>query len=123
MDSDRLLLVRRGSPPQAGRWSLPGGRVERGETLADALEREVREETGLETRCGRFVGWVERIGPRHHFVILDFAVAVRGGTLHAGGDADEVAWVAREDLTELPLVDGLEGFLRDHDVLSGPREG
>jgi len=116
-DGGRLLLVRRGSPPQAGRWSLPGGRVEHGETLAQALEREVREETALEARCGAFVGWVERIGVGHHFVILDFEVEVTSGTPCAGSDVSEVAWVAAEEIPALPLVDGLELFLRDHGIL------
>lgn len=113
----RLLLVRRGSPPQVGRWSLPGGRVERGETLAQALEREVYEETALEARCGTFVGWVERIGAGYHFVILDFAMEVTGGTLRAGSDVSEAAWVPLEEVCSLPLVDGLERFLREHGVL------
>jgi 8-oxo-dGTP diphosphatase len=117
VDDGRLLMVRRGSPPQSGRWSLPGGRVEHGETLAQALEREVQEETGLETRCGRFVGWVERIGAGHHFVILDFTVEVTGGALHAGEDAAEAAWVPLHAVPALPLVDGLESFLREHGVL------
>lgn len=116
-DGGQLLLVRRASPPQAGRWSLPGGRVEHGETLAEALEREVQEETGLETRCGAFVGWVERIGDGHHFVILDFAVEVTGGQLRAGSDVSEAAWVSCEEVPFLGLVDGLERFLRDHDLL------
>jgi len=115
-----LLLVRRGHEPEAGRWSLPGGRVEAGETLAQALEREVLEETGLEVRCGALLGWVERIGPGHHFVILDFFVEAASGALRAGGDATEAAWVALPVVAGLDLVEGLAGFLRDHRVLAPP---
>ena len=115
-----LLLVRRGHEPEAGRWSLPGGRVEAGETLSQALEREVLEETGLEVRCGTLLGWVERIGPGHHFVILDFFVEVASGALRAGGDATEAAWVVLPAVAGLDLVEGLAGFLRDHRVLASP---
>ena len=116
---EALLLVRRDRAPEAGRWSLPGGRVEAGETLAEAVVREVAEETGLSVRCGRFVGWVERFGPGYHFVILDFAVTVLGGTLAAGDDAREVRWVPLGELGSISLVTGLEAFLRDHDVVPG----
>jgi 8-oxo-dGTP diphosphatase len=111
-----LLLVRRGRPPEAGRWSLPGGRLEAGETLRAAVEREVLEETGLEARCGELVGWVERMGPAHHFVILDFAVTVEPGRPQAGGDAAEVAWVPLGELGRVELVSGLAEFLADHQV-------
>ena len=117
MHDGSLLLVRRSQPPQAGRWSLPGGRVEWGETLERAVEREVLEETGLAVRCGPFLGWVERRDDDHHFVILDFTVSVEGGSPVAGGDASAVAWVLVGDLSGVDLVDGLEAFLRRHDVV------
>lgn len=117
VDGDSLLLVRRAQPPQAGRWSLPGGRVERGETLARAVEREVQEETGLSVRCGPLLGWVERMDDDHHFVILDFTVSVEGGSPMSGGDASAVAWVPLAELSGLDLVDGLDAFLRSHGVV------
>jgi 8-oxo-dGTP diphosphatase len=115
---DRLLLIRRARPPGAGRWSLPGGRVEHGEVLAEALVREVVEETGLDAVCGELIGWVERIGPGYHFVILDFAATVaEPDRLRAGDDADDAVWVARDRVTGLDLVDGLAEFLMDHGVI------
>ncbi|HUY21019.1 MAG TPA: NUDIX domain-containing protein [Acidimicrobiales bacterium] len=115
----RLLLVQRANPPQAGRWTVPGGRVEPGEALAAAVEREVREETGVVVRCGPMLGWVERIGPDHHFVILDFVVDVPSDAPApvAGDDAAAVAWVALAEVPAVALVDGLEEFLRAHGVL------
>ncbi len=119
-----LLLVRRGHEPEAGSWSVPGGRVEHGETLAQAVEREVLEETGLTVRCGELVGWVERIDARHHFVILDFTaspVADPPWSLSAGGDAADARWVPLPDVPGLGLVNGLEAFLRRHGVLRAQR--
>lgn len=124
----RLLLVRRGRGPAAGEWSVPGGRVEPGETLHEAVVRETGEETGLEVVVSRFLGWVERIHDAaagagaeggHHFVILDFAVDVLDPDRDpvAGDDAAEVAWVALEDLSEVRLVGGLLDFLEDTGVL------
>ena len=118
VDDERLLLVRRGRGPAAGEWSVPGGRVEGGETLAEAVVRELAEETDLEGICGQLVGWVERIDDDHHFVILDFAVTVLDPTTPAAGDdAAEAAWVALGDVAELRLVDGLAEFLHDHGIL------
>lgn len=113
-----LLLVQRGRGPAIGRWSVPGGRVEPGETLAEAVEREVAEETGLAVSCGRFLGWVERISSDHHFVIMDFAAEPTGTTNPvAGDDAAAATWVRFDDLGGYDLVDGLEPFLREHGIL------
>ena len=83
--ADALLLVRRGRGPAAGEWSVPGGRVEWGETLHEAVVRETAEETGLEVVVDRFLGWVERIDETYHYVILDFAVTVARSRPAAGG--------------------------------------
>ena len=114
-----LLLVCRGTDPERGRWSVPGGRVERGERLAAAVEREVREETSVEVRCGAFLGWVERIGPGHHFVVLDFLVetAPPAGRPVPGGDAADARWVPLGQVATMDLVDGLATFLREHAVV------
>ncbi|HUR19074.1 MAG TPA: NUDIX domain-containing protein [Acidimicrobiales bacterium] len=118
VDGDRLLLVRRGRGPAAGFWSIPGGHVEMGETLAEAVVREVAEETGLEVVCDSFLGWVEGIGETHHHVILDFAVTPLDVVdPAAGGDAVEAAWVPLSEVAELRLTDGLAEFLHDHGIL------
>lgn len=113
-----LLLVRRGRGPAAGTWSVPGGRVEVGETLAEAVLRELREETGLEGVCGELVGWVERIGDEGHLVILDFHVTVldRADPI-AGDDAAEARWVPLGEVAALRLADGLAEFLHEHAIL------
>ena len=117
--ADALLLVRRGRGPAAGEWSVPGGRVERGETLREAVVRETFEETGLEVVVDRFLGWVERIDAEHHYVILDFAVTpLEPAPLPvAGDDAAEAAWVPMSDVPDLRLVGGLHEFLHDVGVL------
>jgi 8-oxo-dGTP diphosphatase len=117
-----LLLVRRGRGAAVGAWSIPGGRVEAGEALAAAVERELAEETGLEGRCGAFVGWVERISPEYHFVILDFVVELAPGaqSARAGDDAAEVRWEPVTDLASVDgLVPGLLDFLREHGLVPG----
>ena len=107
-----LLLVRRGHGPAAGQWSVPGGRVEWGETLAAAVVREVAEETGLEVLCDGFADWVERIGEQHHYVIADFWVTVVSRqTPRAGDDAAEARWVPLAELDDLDLTAGLGDFL------------
>jgi 8-oxo-dGTP diphosphatase len=123
VERGRLLLVRRGQGPAAGQWSLPGGRVEGGETLVEAVLRELREETGLEAVCDQFLDWVERIGDGYHFVIFDFSVTVVETSEpwpqpQAGGDAAEAAWVPLETVAELPVTDGLTEFLHQHGIIT-----
>jgi len=117
---DCLLVIRRGHGPGAGEWSVPGGRVEAGETLHEAVVREMWEETGLEVVVERFLGWVERLGDDHHFVILDFVVGLLDAeaTAVAGDDAAEAAWVPLHELSEIRLVAGLHEFLTDHGVIA-----
>ena len=115
---DHVLLVRRATPPEAGRWSFPGGRVEPGERMADAAAREVREETGLDVEISRPLDWVERIGPDYHFVIVDFAATVsERQTPTPGDDAADARWVHLDEISTLALVDGLLDFLRANRVV------
>ena len=118
VDEGRLLLVRRGRGPAAGAWSVPGGRLETGETLAEAVLRELAEETGLEGVCDELVGWVERMGPDHHYVILDFAVTVlEPREPQAGDDAAEAEWVPLDEIAHRRLADGLAEFLHEHGIV------
>ena len=119
-DEGRLLVVLRGRAPAAGRWSLPGGRVERGERAAEAAAREVHEETGLQVEVAAFVGFSESIQHDHHIVILDFLAAVTGGQLVAGDDAADVAWVTRAELEQRPTTGGLLEFLDAHGIELAP---
>ena len=116
--SGRLLLIRRGHEPGKGQWSIPGGRVEAGESDAEALAREVREETGLVVVIGRLVGSVRRpAGDGREFDIRDYAATVTGGALVPGDDADDAAWAGQAELDGLPLTSGLLETLRSWGVV------
>lgn len=102
VDADRVLLVRRGSEPLKGEWSLPGGALELGESLTAGLVREVREETGLLVEPVELIELLDRIHHeagrvRYHYVIADYLCRVTGGVLQAASDADEVRWAARAE--------------------------
>ena len=119
VDEDQILLVRRGRGPAQGEWSVPGGRVEAGETLAEAVVRELAEETGLSGVCDGLAGWVERVGEDFHYVILDFHVTIIDvSDPVAGDDAAEVAWVPLSEVTDLKLTEGLVEFLHDRGILA-----
>jgi ADP-ribose pyrophosphatase YjhB (NUDIX family) len=107
----RVLLIERGKPPGEGLWTVPGGRLDRGETLAQAVAREVREETGLIVEVGALACVVERMGDDFHFVILDYLARAIGGTLAAASDAKAARFVGDAELTTLPLTDGLVDVL------------
>ena len=108
----RLLLVERGNPPHKGRWSLPGGRVEWGETMAAAAARELREETGLAAAVGEIAGVVERIGEGFHYLIVDlWAELAEGATPVAAADAADARLVGLDELPAYRLSPGLAGFL------------
>jgi 8-oxo-dGTP diphosphatase len=115
----RLLLIRRGQEPGRGLWSLPGGRVEPGETDHQAVVREVAEETGLRVRPGRLVGRVERSASAGAvYAIADYVCELAGpDQLAPGTDADDARWVDAADYAGLPVVFGLTEVLTDWDVL------
>ncbi|MBN6051401.1 NUDIX domain-containing protein [Nonomuraea sp. RK-328] len=117
----RLLLVRRGHPPGEGLWSIPGGRVEPGETDTTALEREVLEETGLRVAVGRLAGVVDRPGPGGvTYEIRDYLATVTGGALAAADDAADARWCSPRDVARLPLTEGLAEALREWRVWPRP---
>lgn len=124
IDDERLLLVRRGHGRAAGTWAIPGGRVTEGETLAEAVVRELLEETGVEGVCGPFVGLVElvddeRSGAAPHQVVLGFEVTLlEAAEPQPGDDAEEARWVPLADVADHTLAPGLAEFLHDHDIIA-----
>ncbi len=119
-DQRRLLLVQRGHEPDAGRWSLPGGRVEPGEDDSTALSREVAEETGLAVTVGALVGEVERDAlDGRTYVIRDYHAVPVGGVLTAGDDAADARFVDRAELEQLPTSKLLVDTLAQWNALPG----
>src|SRR5213596_1598463 len=118
VDQGRTLLIRRGSEPLLGQWSIPGGTLELGETLLEGVAREMLEETGITVRVLDLIEVFERINPystpdsrdanvrpRFHFVIVDYLCERISGDAAAGGDATDVAYVSEEDLPQFQLTE------------------
>lgn len=118
IDHAEILLVERGAGAAAGDWAVPGGRVELGETLAEALEREVREETSLTVEAGELVGLNQVIGNAHHYVVACFHARLVGPREPtAGSDATAAAWVPINELRAMQMVPGLLDFLDKHQAV------
>jgi ADP-ribose pyrophosphatase YjhB (NUDIX family) len=114
---DRFLLVERGKEPNIGLWSLPGGSVDFGETLADAAARELREETAVEADLRHLVDVVEAIRhddmgrPSRHYLIVVLGGPWQAGEPVAGDDAAEVEWLTADELRHRPVTRGLVAVL------------
>ncbi len=108
----KVLLIRRGKPPRQGSWSLPGGRQDLGETIHQAVEREIREETAVAVRILDLAAVVDLIhrdetGIRYHYTVIDLVAEWLNGEARAGDDAEAVAWVSPEDFDAYGVTDAV----------------
>lgn len=115
IENDRILLIRRGHPPQVNFWAIPGGHVEVGELLKTAIQREIKEELGVEVDVGALVYFTELKDDTHHFIIFDFAcfLASSESRLASYDDAREYGFFTRQEALELPLASGMRAFIED----------
>jgi len=100
---DRVLLIRRGKPPREGQWSIPGGRIESGETAAAAALRELEEETGVKAELLGLVDVVDYLSPERHYVLIDYAARWVSGEPVAGDDAAEARFTPIDSVSALGL--------------------
>ena len=121
----RVLLVKRGRPPALGKWSLPGGLVELGETTSAAAQREIAEECGIDVRLAGVAGVVDRVTRdetgrvRYHYVLVDYLAYAESDRVIAGSDAAEVQWVPAEQVHILDVTEGLVDMIRRALTLAG----
>jgi 8-oxo-dGTP diphosphatase len=136
IDQRRALLIRRGSEPLRGEWSIPGGTLEIGESLEEGVARELLEETGIEVSVLELIEVFDRIylehtpagretkrRPRFHFVIADYLCERLGGEPRAGSDATDVAFVREEELTRFHLTDTATRVLKKAFAMDRARQG
>ncbi len=120
LDGDKILLEKRKNAPSKGKWSVPGGLVELGESVEQAVIREVKEETGLEVIEPRFVDIVDHISldekgaVKYHFVIIDYLVTVKSGKPKASSDADALKWVPFNEVEQYNLTESFRRFFRQN---------
>ncbi|MEM4733021.1 MAG: NUDIX hydrolase [Candidatus Bathyarchaeia archaeon] len=120
INDGKILLEKRKSPPAKGKWSVPGGLVELGEKIEQAVIREVKEETGLDVASPRLVDVVDHISldeegkVMYHFVIIDYFVTVKDGELRAASDADELTWVPLIEVEKYDLTESFRRFFRQN---------
>jgi ADP-ribose pyrophosphatase YjhB (NUDIX family) len=124
LNGERLLLVRRGRPPEPGHWAVPGGKVRLGERMTAAVRREVREETGLSVEVGAVLWAGESIGPgvppEWHYCLVDFEARLLGGEASPADDALEVGWFTLEEARALDLTATMPQLL---DILEARSSG
>jgi 8-oxo-dGTP diphosphatase len=107
----KALIIKRAHEPRRGEWSLPGGLLELGESLQDAVRREIKEEAGLDIAVGPIIETFDRVHRddqgkiRYHFVIVDFVCSAADGEAVPGSDADGVAWVRADEIDEYGVND------------------
>lgn len=136
VDRGRAVLIRRGTEPLLGQWSIPGGTIEIGETIEEAVRRELREETGLEVRVLELIELFDRIylesgaappqgkkKPRYHFVIADYLCELVGGEARAGSDVTDLAFAREEELPQFHLTEKATSVLKKAFAMSRGRLG
>jgi 8-oxo-dGTP diphosphatase len=118
LDGDLVLLVKRGGATLPGKWSIPGGLVELGETTREAVCREVAEECGIDIELVDVCGVLDRVvrdgdgRVRYHWVLVDYLAVARGGTLCAGDDAADARWVPIDEVERYDTTDGLMDMIK-----------
>ena len=118
--SDKILLARRGKEPLKGEWTLPGGLVKTGETLVEAVKREVLEETALQIHVREVAGVFDRIYPdpagrvEYHYILVDYLCSLASGAAQAGSDIDEVKWFTRDELSKVQLPEFTRELILRH---------
>jgi 8-oxo-dGTP diphosphatase len=124
-----VLLVRRGGQPSMGKWTLPGGLVEVGETTAEAVRREIREECSLDIRVIGIAGVIDRVvrdpdGRVHyHYVLVDYLAYAESDAIEAASDAAEAQWVELDRVKDLEITDGLIDVIERAVVLASTAQG